>query len=110
MSANLVSIIMPTRYYGRLIGETLRSVAAQTYPNIETVVIDDGSTDDTQAVIAGFPVMSLRTDGVGAAAARNAGLDAASGDFVMFLDSDDLLEPDAIEALISTQADVAIGR
>lgn len=110
----LVSIITPTRNYGHLIGETLRSVGAQTGCDFEVVLVDDGSTDDTSDVIATFDdqilINRLRTEGIGASAARNAGLDIARGDFVMFLDADDILMPDAIEMLMGLNADVAIGQ
>jgi glycosyltransferase involved in cell wall biosynthesis len=101
-SQALVSIVVPAYNYGHLIGQTLESLAAQTYAAWECVVVDDGSTDDTCAVVgrhaAGDPrVRLVRQENRRQAAARNNGIRHSSGDYFQFLDSDDLLEPRKLE-------------
>ena len=99
---SLVSIIMPAFNAGPWIEESLRSATAQTHPLIEILVIDDGSTDDTLARARRFAAHTARDVQVhtqpnaGAAAARNHGLRLARGEFIQFLDADDLLAPDKI--------------
>ena len=101
----LVSVIIPTRNRADLVGEAMDSVVAQSYRPLEIIVVDDGSTDDTAAVVRrreeklgeGLSLRYIRQENAGACAARNAGVRASSGAFLKFLDSDDLLEPDALE-------------
>ncbi|SKB76358.1 Glycosyltransferase involved in cell wall bisynthesis [Salegentibacter salinarum] len=101
----LVSIIIPTYNRAHLIGETLDSVIAQTYKNWECIVVDDHSTDNTSQVGLEYTIKDERITFVkrpkgslkGAASCRNIGLKNAKGDFVQFLDSDDLLAPDKLE-------------
>jgi glycosyltransferase involved in cell wall biosynthesis len=99
----LASVIIPTFNSEKHIGESIESVLTQGYPGIEIIVVDDGSTDDTVAVVrqklqgfAKWQVIELEKNG-GASAARNAGLRVASGSWVQFLDSDDILMPGKIE-------------
>jgi len=78
---------------------TIESVLAQSYPVLEMIVVDDGSTDDS-AVIAesfGHPIRVIRQKNQGESVARNVAIQAARGDYVQFLDADDLLTPDAVE-------------
>jgi glycosyltransferase involved in cell wall biosynthesis len=96
-----VSVVIPTKDRARLLEQTLRSIGEQTLPASEVIVADDGSTDDTGAVIRSAGARHLRNadGGWGPSAARNAGLAAASGAYVSFIDSDDLLHPRALERL-----------
>jgi glycosyltransferase involved in cell wall biosynthesis len=96
--APLVSCVVPVYNGGRFIGDALRSIQAQSYPRLEIIVVDDGSTDDTPDAIAAFggAVHSLRQANQGPAAARNAGIGVASGSFVGFLDADDLWHPEKV--------------
>lgn len=89
------SVIVPTRNRRALLEQTLASVWAQTYRDFELIVVDDASTDDTGAYLAGLgnEVRVLRNEGRGPGAARNAGAARASGDYLAFLDSDDLWLP-----------------
>jgi glycosyltransferase involved in cell wall biosynthesis len=102
MAGERVSIIIPTYNRAHSIVRALDSVLAQTYADWEAIVIDDGSTDDTATVVASRygaePRIryTVKTNG-GAAAARNAGLEKATGDFIGFLDSDDTWEPWKLE-------------
>ncbi len=94
-----VSVIMPCHNAERWIGEALRSAAAQTQPPHEIIVIDDASTDDSHAQIAasGVPVKLLSANCRNAAAARNIGIRAATGDWIAFLDADDVWYPQHLE-------------
>src|ERR1700690_241246 len=87
-----VSVILPCHNAGPWIGEALRSIAAQSLPVYETLVIDDDSSDDSVAQIerSGVPVKLLRSNAHNAAAARNVGIEAATGDWLALLDADDV--------------------
>jgi glycosyltransferase involved in cell wall biosynthesis len=102
-----ISVVIPAYNAGSLIGETLDSVLAQSRPAHEIIVVDDGSTDDTAEVVRryGDAVRYLRQEKQGLSSARNAGIHAATGDWIALLDSDDVFLPerlrraaDAIEA------------
>ncbi|MET0535983.1 MAG: glycosyltransferase family A protein [Steroidobacter sp.] len=99
MSAPLVSVIIPTYNRAALLCEAVNSVLKQTYQNIEIIVIDDGSTDDTTAAMAqyGERVRYTRRPNAGVNPARNLGLKQARGEFVALLDSDDLWAPYKLE-------------
>ncbi len=95
-----VSVIVPTYNNARFIESAIRSITSQTVPVKEIIVIDDGSTDNTAEILASIPEDKLlyrRFDNAGASAARNRGLELASGDFVAFLDADDVWRPTMIE-------------
>jgi glycosyltransferase involved in cell wall biosynthesis len=92
--APLVSVIMPAYNSAEHIGEALDSVLAQDWHPLEVVVVDDGSTDDTAAIVRRYPdVVYVRQDNKGPSAARNAAVERSSGEFVANFDSDDLLPP-----------------
>lgn len=97
-----VSAIIPTFNRAACVGEAIESVLAQTFPNYEVIVVDDGSTDDTAAVLAKFGerIRVLRQENRGVSEARNAGLRAARGEWVAFLDSDDLWIPEKLAVQI----------
>ena len=101
MSEPLVSVIIPTHNRGNLIGETIKSVLNQTFKNFEVIVADDGSTDDTEAVVRGlgdWRVQYRWFENQGAPAfPRNEGLGLARGEYIAFLDSDDLWLPEHLE-------------
>ena len=87
-----ISVVVPCYNAARFIGACLESVANQTLPPCEVIVIDDGSTDDSADVVAAapLPVRVLQTPRRGGAGARNAGIAAAAGEWVAFLDADDV--------------------
>ncbi|MCR5486467.1 MAG: glycosyltransferase [Lachnospiraceae bacterium] len=102
MSRHQVSIIIPVHNAGRFIYDTIQSVLAQTYHDYELILVDDGSVDSSAEIIGEFldrgniRLISLK-ESMGAALARNAGLEQAKGRFVCFLDADDLWEPEKLE-------------
>ncbi len=97
-----VSICVPTYNRKDYLKETLDSILAQTYKDYEIVIVDDGSTDGTEDMIKqlGVPVTYHWQENGGDAAARNKLIELASGQYISFIDSDDLLFPDAIERLV----------
>ena len=105
----LVSIIVPCYNSERFVEEALRSALAQTYPRIEVVVIDDGSTDGTPSILERYTsdprVHIVSQANAGLAAARNAGLAVATGEYVTFLDSDDVYLPEKVEKQVRFLAD-----
>jgi glycosyltransferase involved in cell wall biosynthesis len=99
MSSPLISCIVPVFNDERYLAEALDSMLAQTYKNLQVIVVDDASTDGTAAVAAryGESILYLRQDKAGAPAARNLGLRSARGDFIAFLDSDDLWRAEKLQ-------------
>ena len=96
----LVSIIIPCYNAERWLAETLESALAQTWTNREIILVDDGSTDGSLPIAQKFTARGVQVvtqPNQGAAAARNHGLRLARGDYLQFLDADDLLAPDKIE-------------
>lgn len=94
----LVSVIVPCYGQAHYLDEAIGSVLAQTYANVELVVVDDGSPDNAGRVAARYPgVRCLRQENGGLAAARNTGIRASEGELIVFLDSDDRLLPRALE-------------
>lgn len=117
-TASKISIIVPAYNVEAEIRRCVNSLTGQTYPNIEIVVVDDGSADDTAKVLGQLAredprVMVIRQENKGAAQARETGIRAATGDYLMFCDSDDYYEKNACEVLLRTlnqnDADVAVG-
>jgi len=115
-SQPLVSVVVPSYNYGHLIRETLDSLAAQTYGAWECVVVDDGSKDDTRAVVEAYAaadprVRYVRQENARQGAARNNGIRHSSGEYFQFLDSDDLVETRKFERQVEyleTHPDVDI--
>lgn len=95
--AELVSVVIPCYRQAQYLGEAIESVLGQSYPHLEVLVVDDGSSDNASRIASRYPgVRCVREQNVGVAAARNAGIRATNGDFLVFLDADDRLLPDAI--------------
>lgn len=100
--AESVAVIIPTYNRRPVLPRALDSVLAQTLPASEVIVIDDGSTDATESLVAGYPdVIYFRQPNRGVSAARNAGIAAASSEWVAFLDSDDEWLPDKLQKQLS---------
>jgi len=100
----LVSIIITNYNYARYVGAAIDSALAQTHPHCEVVVVDDGSKDDSRTVLQAYRgrpgVRLIFQENGGQAAAFNTGFAAASGEFILFLDADDLLGPDAVATVL----------
>lgn len=109
----LVSVIIPVYNAEKYIVETVQSVLDQTYINIEIIVVNDGATDNTRQIIEttfgeNKAVHLINKKNAGAAAARNTGYQAAKGDYIKFLDGDDLINPEMIEQQVSLSQDGSI--
>lgn len=105
MNHPLVSIIIPAYNAVHLLEETVASALGQSYPNVEIIVVNDGSTDATTSLFADFEKEGIRCyskKNNGASAARNYGVDKANGEYIQFLDADDLLHKDKIKRQIET--------
>lgn len=97
-----VSVLIPCYNAGRYLGLALDSVRNQTYQNFEIIVVDDGSTDDTAAVAAGNPdVRYIYNAHSGISVTRNLAISHATGEFITFLDADDLWEPTKLEKQVA---------
>jgi hypothetical protein len=95
--AEAVTVVIPCFGQAHFLAEAIESVIAQTHSRTTVLVVDDGSHDNTSAVAAGYPgVVCLRQENAGLAAARNAGLARVTTEFVLFLDADDRLLPEAV--------------
>lgn len=106
MTPELVNCIIPVYNRSRFLQESIESVLSQTYRPIEIVIVDDGSTDDTPQLIrklaekASGLIRSIRIENCGPGGAREAGLRISNGEFIQYLDSDDLLMPRKFEVQI----------
>jgi glycosyltransferase involved in cell wall biosynthesis len=114
-SAPLISVISPAFNATRFFDAWLASILAQDYPHLEVILVDDGSTDDLAAHARNAPnfVRYMRQENRGPAAARNLGLQAASGELIAFLDLDDLWEPghlNRLAAVLAAQPDFQIAQ
>jgi glycosyltransferase involved in cell wall biosynthesis len=99
----LVSVVIPNYNNGQYLAEAISSVMSQTYKNIEIIVIDDGSTDDSNEILESFgsKILLIKQKNQGAASARNQGIRSAKGDYIAFLDSDDIWKPNKVELQVS---------
>ncbi|WP_208558910.1 glycosyltransferase family 2 protein [Marinilactibacillus kalidii] len=113
MDKPLVSVIIPTYNVERYIEECMDTVLAQTYESLEVIVIDDGSTDATPYLLKQYEKnvsLTLNKQNKGQGAIRNQGIEQATGDYLLFVDSDDWIEKNTIETLVfkaqQTEADL----
>lgn len=113
-----VSVIVPIYNAENTLRRTLSSLTAQTFQNIEVIAVDDGSTDSSPAICDEYAEKDERfqvfhLENRGSAAARNSGIEKSSGDYIMFLDSDDEYEPSAVETMVvaaeTSGADIVCG-
>jgi len=102
----LVSVIIPAYNRAHTVRETVDSVLGQTYGNLEVIVVDDGSKDNTQEVLRGYGarIKNIRQENAGQMVARNRGIAEATGEIVTFLDSDDIWLPSCVERHVSVLA------
>lgn len=108
-AAHKVSIIMPTYNRAGMIGAAIRSALAQTHANFELIIVDDASTDETAEVVGAFKdsriIYTSNRRGKGVSGARNTGLDMATGEWLFFLDSDNVWKDRLIEFLLKHAAE-----
>ncbi|NLW92289.1 MAG: glycosyltransferase [Syntrophomonadaceae bacterium] len=109
MDTVFISIIIDNYNYERYLVKAIDSALRQTYPYREVIVVDDGSTDDSLSIIEsyGSQIRAVLKDNGGQASAFNAGWEICQGDLVIFLDSDDILLPAALEA-VARQYEVTV--
>ena len=105
MNNDLVSIIIPVYNVAQYLDDCLNSIIRQTYKNLEIIIIDDGSTDDSLEICRSFTAKDkrlkvLHQDNAGVSSARNAGLNIMTGNYVLFIDSDDRIEQNMVESFI----------
>lgn len=108
----LVSVVIPTYNRASVICRTIDNVLEQTYPNVEVIIVDDGSTDDTEEKLRAYAnrIRIIRQPNAGPSAARNRGIEAARGEFIALQDSDDLWVPQKLTrqvALLQTAGELA---
>lgn len=103
MKSKLVSVIIPVYNCENYISECLESILSQTYSNIEVIIVDDGSTDNTKNIIFKSYISKIRyfyQNNSGAPAARNKGLEKANGEYIIFFDADDRMDNKMIEFMV----------
>ena len=113
MSPTLITVIIGAYNAERYLGEAIESVLAQTHPNVELIVVDDGSTDRTGEIAESYgePVRCIRQPNGGMAASRNRAIPEARGEYLAFLDADDRFPPDKLErqlAVLEAQPELDI--
>jgi len=107
----LISVVIPAYNVADTIDATLRSVSTQTHRNLEILVVDDGSTDDTASLVRSAAEVDPRVRCIdqggnrGRSSARNFGIDSAAGDWIAFVDADDLWAADRLEAMMAASRD-----
>src|SRR6185437_5416442 len=104
---SLATVVIVNYNYGQFVAAAIDSVLEQTYEPLEIIVVDDGSTDDSQRIIStyGKRIRTVFQDNAGQGAAYNAGWSVACGKFLLFLDSDDVLRPDAVTKIAAAFKD-----
>ena len=105
MMEKLVSVIIPAYNIEKYISRCLDSIIAQTYNNLEIIVVDDGSKDQTAEILDDYQkrdsrIIVIHKENGGVSSARNQGLDIAKGDYIGFVDGDDLIKPNMYEVLV----------
>lgn len=112
-----VTVIIPAYNAGQTIEKCLKSILGQSYRNLEIIVVDDGSTDETYNICKSLEkvdsrLIVIRQENAGPSAARNQGIDISNGQYIMFVDSDDWIEQDNISYVVSkaeeTDADIVL--
>ena len=103
---NTISVIIPVYNAEKWLTEALESLKVQTYGDFEAILVDDGSTDRSAAICQSFCNEDTRfrlisQSNSGVSSARNIGIDSAKGEWIAFMDSDDIMPPDALEVMIS---------
>jgi glycosyltransferase involved in cell wall biosynthesis len=107
----LISVIVPVYNGEKYVAQCIENLLYQTYKNLEIIVVDDGSTDHSAEIAEKYPVKMIRQENRGLSASRNVGIHTASGEFIHFMDVDDLVNLEFYEqmmqAMVETGADMA---
>ena len=106
-----VSVVIITYNHGQFIAEAIRSILGQTFRDFEIVVVDDGSTDNTAETVSSYPVTYFWQENQGVCRAYNRGIDLSKGEYVLFLDADDMLLEDTLRKeaeLLDSNPEVAL--
>lgn len=105
----LVSVVIPSFNYGRFVGDAVESALSQTHPDLEVIVVDDGSTDETQRVLKRFGsrIRYVYQNNRGLSAARNTGIRLANGEWIALLDADDVWHRQKTEVQLAAGQSVA---
>ena len=103
----LISVVIPAYNAGQFLDETLESVLSQTYENWECIIVNDGSTDNTESIVKKWCEKDSRfrltnKENGGLSSARNWGIKESKAEYIAFLDADDILTPDSLEIRINT--------
>ena len=118
MSSPLISVVVPIYNVEHYLERCLDSIISQTYTNLEIILVDDGSTDRSGAIADAYAAKDSRVKVIhqkngGLSIARNTGIEACRGEYLLFIDSDDYIAPNMCECLLShlteADADIAIG-
>ena len=96
-----ISIIIPAYNAAKYIKRCVMSLKNQTYKNIEIIVINDGSTDNTLDIINDLDIIVIDKENGGVSSARNMGLDRCTGDYIIFVDADDYVEKNYLEDIVN---------
>lgn len=104
--SDLVSVVIPCYKQAHFLDECIQSVLKQTYLNIEIIVVNDGSPDNTTEVALKYPVTLVVKKNGGLSSARNAGIKLAKGEYIVCLDSDDTIDPTYVEKCVAQQGDI----
>jgi glycosyltransferase involved in cell wall biosynthesis len=104
----LVSVVVPAYNVEKYIYECIKSILNQNYENIEIIIVDDGSTDNTGVIVDELAlkdsrVIAIHQNNKGVSAARNRGMDMANGEFIVFVDSDDWISSDHVAYFVQMQ-------
>lgn len=105
-SANKVSVIVPVYNTSKYLAECVESILTQTYPNLEILLINDGSTDNSRSICSNFAkidsrILYIDNTNQGVSKTRNCGIKASSGEYIIFVDSDDVVENNLVEILVN---------
>ena len=101
----MISVVLPSYNRAHILPRAIESILGQTYKDIELIIVDDGSSDNTAEVVGSFSdsrIVYVRQENAGACAARNNGIAHARGDYIAFQDSDDIWHQDKLEKQLAT--------
>jgi glycosyltransferase involved in cell wall biosynthesis len=112
-SKKLISVIIPVYNGEKYLAQCIENILCQTFKNLEIIVVNDGSTDNTAKIAEKYPVRIIHQENRGLSAARNTGMDSATGEYIHFMDVDDWINLDyysyMMDAILLTDADMACG-